>query len=132
MKEGMQFRIDFAEAFFWEVDLGKAGFNVSQAGGIEPGADEDLGERVGVITYGLAVVQLGFHEGCPPPHEGVIDAVILLAKSLDEEGGELGFITRAVGDFVNTVSSALLGGPEFVFVNGNGRSVFESLASKLS
>lgn len=111
-----------------QVDLGEARGDLVKCGWIEAWADEDTAEGIGVRAEGDTTGEGGFKRSGAAAHEGVMDDVAGVGKSIDKEARELGFEAGAIGDFVQAVGGALLGGPEFVDVGGDlkfGNAVLE-------
>jgi len=103
-----------------EVEFVETGFHFGQGGGREARGAHDGAEGVDVAAYGGASGEGGFHGGGAAAHEGVEHGVAFPGEAVDEKAGELGLEAGAVGDFVEAVGGALLGGPEFVDVDGDG------------
>lgn len=103
-----------------EGDLVESMNDLLERGGTEARADQGNTEGIDIATPGDTVEEGGFDEGGATAHKRVVNDFAGGGEPLDEEAGKLRLEAGAVGDFVEFVGLALLGGPEFVDVDRDG------------
>ena len=82
----------------------------------EPGAGHDFAERVNVVGNRNTVEQRRLNGGGTPSAKGIVDPLSRLGEVLNEKARQLWFEASPVGNLMQRVSLALLGGPELAGV----------------
>ena len=102
-----------------EFDPGQSGMDFLLHGRREPGAEENLAQRVDVAPDRVPVQKCGFQQRGSASEERIVDGVPGLGEAFDEESWKLRFETGAIGNLVQGMACPLFGGPKLVHIGLN-------------
>jgi len=98
-------------------DLHDASADLFDRRRIEPRPRQDLRQRIDVVGDHATPQQRRFQRSRAASAEGVVNDIARIRQPLDEETRHLRLEARAIGDLVQRMCVALLGGPELVDVD---------------